>query len=83
VLKECIEMYYSCQTDHRDDEDLDFDHFIYFAYKVSGRQIKSSSVIEDSIQGTERLSLRNEAEYRWKKLRYLLNKNGQIMQYNT
>ena len=37
VMKECIEMYYSCQTDRQNDTDLDFNHFMSFAYKISGR----------------------------------------------
>ena len=46
VLQECILMYYYCEPGHRDNVDLDFDHFINFANKISGRHINSSSVLE-------------------------------------
>ena len=52
IVKECIEMYYSCVHDPKGDGEFDFDAFMNFAYEVTERPapfIEECGLYEDEL----------------------------------
>ena len=74
-------MYYTCNKQSQDQEELDFGAFMDFAYDVSERSapfIEECGLYEDE----SCLPLVDQANKEWKQLRYMLGKKGNSYDIN-